>query len=80
MVTSEFGCYTIVADYYEQMSDRRAAFRAFRQVPTEKKLLFLIAELRGVSRGGAGAAPPGDNCTKLSWCKGDIHIKDNARA
>ena len=29
---------------------------------------------------GARRPPPADKCTKLSWCKDDIRLKDNLRA
>ena len=45
--------------------------RVFFKMP---RVFFQV--FRGVSRGvGAGA-----KCTKLSWCKGDIRVKDNLRA
>ena len=58
-------------------------FGAYREY-NEDFLLLLCSSCLVVGAypgGGAGAAPPpADKCTKLSWCKGDIRIKDNLRA
>ena len=35
---------------------------------------------RFFSKSGAYPPPPADKCTELSWCKGDMRIKDNLRA
>ena len=38
-----------------------------------------LGRIRGVAT-GATPPPPADKYTKLSWCKGDMRIKDNLRA